>query len=41
MLLSGELKLKVGSLMLLLLVVKVNELDKEVVGGRHAARPCM
>ena len=44
MLPSGGLKLKVGSLLLLLLVVvvvKVKELEKEIVGDRHAARPCM
>ena len=53
MLVSGEVKLKVGSLMLLLLVVKVKEVvekevvevkeevEKEVVGDRQAARPCM
>ena len=52
MLVSGEVKLKVGSLMLLL-VVKVKEVvekevvevkeevEKEVVGDRQAARPCM
>ena len=45
--------MKVGSLMLLLLVVKVKEVvekevvevkeevEKEVVGDRQAARPCM
>ena len=42
MLVSGGLELKVGSLLLLLVVVvKVKVLEKEVVGGRHAARPCM
>ena len=38
--------MKVGSLMLLLLVVKVKEVvekevEKEVVEDRQAARPCM
>ena len=53
MLVSGGFKLKVGSLLLLLLVVKVKEVvekevvevkeevEKEVVGDRQAARPCM
>ena len=46
MLVSGGLKLKVGSLLLLLLVVKVKEVvekevEKEVVEDRQAARPCM
>ena len=34
-LLSGGLKLKVGSVRMLL--VKVKEVGKEVLGGRHAA----
>ena len=46
LLLSEGLKLKVGSILLLSLVVKVKEVEKgvekEVVEGRHtAARPCM
>ena len=35
LLLSGGLKLKVGSVRMLL--VKVKEVGKEVLGGRHAA----
>ena len=47
MLLSRGLKLKDGSLLLLLVVVvkekelEKEEVEKEVVGDRHAARPCM
>ena len=50
MLLSGGLKLKVGSLLLLLMllvkelekeVVEKEELEKDIVGDRQAARPCM
>ena len=42
LLLSGGVKLKVGSGSLWLLLVKVKEVGNEVLGGRHAAaRPCM
>ena len=42
LLLCEGLKLKVGSILLLSLVVNVKEVEKEVLGGRHtAAKPCM
>ena len=42
LLLSGGVKLKVGSESVGLLLVKEKEVGKEVLGGRHAAaRPCM